>query len=375
MSRIRNIWTIGSLVLFLFCGLQPTLAQTARPAQLNTKNLIIVTLDGFRWQEVYRGAEKDLLENGEFTHRAAAIKKAYWADTPQQRRQRLLPFFWSTLVKKGRLYGNRDLGNRVNVKNNFWFSYPGYNEIFTGFPDPRIDSNGYPPNPNVNVLEFLNRQPGFKGQVAAFTSWNAFPHILNESRSGILVNSGYALIEKNLDGKPLSPTQRAINDIQRDLVRPPGGRLDALTYAQAHAYLAVNHPRVLYIAFGQTDHFAHAGRYDEYLDAAHEADAMIGELWQTLQSDPHYKDTTTLFITVDHGRGLETQWTRHGKRIAHSDEIWFAVIGPDTTPLGEIKAHQQWCQNQFAQTFASFLGNTFKADHPIGEAIPLVDKP
>jgi hypothetical protein len=361
------------LLLLFVCA--PAFAQSSPPGGLKTKNLIIVTLNGFRWQELYRGAKKDLLENKKFTPKPAAIEKAFWADTPQRRRQELLPFFWSTLVKEGRLYGNRDLGNQVNVKNPYWFSYPGYNEIFTGFPDPRINSNKYPANPNTNVLGYFNHQPALKGKVAAFTTWSAFPRILNESRSGIPVNAGYAQFEKNSGGQPLSPTQQAINGIQRHLVLPPGGRPDALTYAQAHAYLAVNHPRVLYIAFGQTDHFAHAGRYDDYLKAAHQIDDMIAQLWQTLQSDPQYKNATTLFITADHGRGLEQHWTSHGKRIAHSNEIWFALLGPDTPPLGEVPTHQQWYQNQFAPTFASFLGMTFKADHPVGEAIPLTGKP
>jgi hypothetical protein len=363
---------ISLLLLFVSA---PAFAQSTGPGNLKTKNLVIVTIDGFRWQEVYRGAEKDLLENKKQGAKSAETEKAYWADTPQQRRQKLLPFFWSTLAKQGRLYGNRDLGNLVNVKNPHWFSYPGYNEIFTGFPDPRINSNDYPANPNLNVLGYLNHQPAFKGEVAAFSTWNAFPRILNESRSGIVINSGFAQFQKNPDGRPLSPTQLAVNGIQRHLVLPPGGRPDALTYAQAHAYLAVNHPRLLYIAFGQTDHFAHGGKYIYYLRAAHQIDAMIAQLWQTLQSDPQYKNTTTLFITADHGRGLEQHWTSHGKRIAHSDEIWFALLGPDTPPLGEVPTHQQWYQNQFAQTFASFLGMTFKADHPVGEAIPLTGKP
>ncbi len=363
----------GLFLLLLILGLRPAFAQTAPPDHPRTQNLVIVTLDGFRWQELYRGADQELLENKKFTPNAEATRKAFWADTPQARRQKLLPFFWGTLAKKGRLYGNRDLGNRVNAKNPFWFSYPGYNEIFTGYPDPRINSNSYPDNPNTNVLEFLNQQSAFNGKVAAFTTWSAFPRILNESRSDIPVNAGYEAFEANPHNRPLSETQQAINGIQQHLIRPKGGRLDALTYAQARAYMELNHPRVLYIAFGQTDHFAHAGHYGLYLEAAHHSAQMIGELWEALQADPHYKGTTTLFITTDHGRGLGDQWTSHGKRIAHADEIWFAVIGPDTPPLGEMKANQQWYQNQFARTLAAFLGYSFKSPHPTGEPIPLVN--
>lgn len=41
-----------------------------------------------------------------------------------------------------------------------WFSYPDYNEMSTGVADPRLDSNGYGPNPNVTVFEWLNKRPG-----------------------------------------------------------------------------------------------------------------------------------------------------------------------------------------------------------------------
>ena len=107
------------------------------------------------------------------------------------RREKLLPFFWSVLATEGQLYGNRLEGSKVNVTNAHWFSYPGYNEILTGRADDRIDSNDKRENPNVTVLEFLHRLPQFRNAVAAFSSWDVFPHIINERRSGIPVNAGF----------------------------------------------------------------------------------------------------------------------------------------------------------------------------------------
>jgi len=75
------------------------------------------------------------------------------------------------------------------------FSYPGYNEILSGFPDPRIDSNDRKPNPNVTVLEWLNGRPGFSGKVAAFASWELLPWIVNTERSHIPANG---------DGPPIT---------------------------------------------------------------------------------------------------------------------------------------------------------------------------
>ena len=43
------------------------------------------------------------------------------------------------------------------------FSYPGYSEMFCGWPDDdRIDSNDPVPNPNVSVLEVVNQDPRYK---------------------------------------------------------------------------------------------------------------------------------------------------------------------------------------------------------------------
>ncbi len=108
-----------------------------------------------------------------------------------------------------------------------------------------------------------------------------------------------------------------------------------------------------------------------YLDAVHQADAWIKQLWDFVQSDQQYKNKTTLFITTDHGRGdiIEEEWTSHNKSIQDSYQIWFAVMGPGTPASGEMKTDVQLYQKQFAQTIAKLLGYTFKADHPIADEI------
>jgi hypothetical protein len=138
-------------------------------------------------------------------------------------------------------------------------------------------------------------------------------------------------------------------------------------------YLKTQRPRVLYLALDETDDLAHAGRYDLYLNAIHNSDKYIGELWQWVQSQPEYKDKTTILITVDHGRGTGNPgWQDHGRKVNNSDQTWFAIIGPDTPALGEIKSPGQYFNNQYAQTIANFTGTQYTCDRQVGLSIPSV---
>lgn len=298
-----------------------------------TENVIVVTLDGMRWQDVFFGPDTALLGNPAFTRNANELKKRYLADSPAQSREKLMPFLWKNIVEKGAILGNRTAGNKVNNANPYWFSYPGYNELLTGYPDTNVNSNDKKYNQNITVLEYLNHQKGFEGKVAAFATWDVFPFIINAPRSGVFVNAG-------MDKFPaISEGMSMLNTMQQLAPQPIGVRPDVITYMAARAYLVEKKSRVLYIAFDETDDYAHSGMYHEYLKAAHAEDAMIADLWQLVQSMPEYKDKTTLIITTDHGRGDKNkeQWRDHGTGVADAGEVWIAAMGNGVKALGEMK--------------------------------------
>src|SRR5579863_4764630 len=144
------------LAMFIYCT---SWAQTP----LKTSNVFIITTDGFRWQEVFSGADSAIINNTEYVQDTALIKDLYWDENAEERRKKLMPFFWSVIAKKGQLYGNRKENSEVNVKNIFKISYPGYNEILTGYADPLFIPNLRINNRNRNVLEFFNSQNELKG--------------------------------------------------------------------------------------------------------------------------------------------------------------------------------------------------------------------
>jgi hypothetical protein len=135
-------------------------------------------------------------------------------------------------------------------------------------------------------------------------------------------------------------------------------------------YLKRERPRVTFISFDGTDANAHAGDYAGYLNAANSADFMIARLWQWVQSQPDYKNKTTLFVTTDHGRGNgKNNWRKHSLLRAGSRQIWFAVMGPDTPAFGEMKINSRTYQKQVAKTLAAFLGLPYRNDEPVGEVV------
>lgn len=357
---------IATLALFV-------LSLPAPAAGLKTKNVFLITTDGLRWQEVFTGAEELLLNktNGGVKD-VAGLKKQFWRPTPEERRKALLPFLWSELATKGQIYGNRTKGSDAHITNTRKFSYPGYNEFLTGVADARIDSNKRIPNPNTNVFEWLNTQPGLRGKVAAVVNWDVIPWILNTERSRLPAWSGFPL-QSNAPALKVSPELEQLladtTPVWDNII------LDSFTARAAVDYVKREKPRAFYLAFGETDEWAHEGRYDQVLRAAHNVDGFIRRLWETAQSIPAYRNSTTFIIATDHGRGDGPQnWRSHGEKVDGAENIWIAIIGPDTPPLGERTNCAPVTQSQIAATVAAFLGEDYRTAFPqvgapMGEAI------
>jgi hypothetical protein len=333
-----------------------------------SENVVVVTMDGLRWQEIFGGADSVLTFDTTAVYDREYVSEQFWASTAIERRKKLMPFLWSEVATKGMILGNRNYENYVNNANRYWFSYPGYNEIFTGYPDTLINSNKKTPNSNESVFEYLAKLPGFKNRIAVFGSWDVFSSIFNEKRSGLLVNDGF----RDLPGS-LTERQKQLNKLQHQMPDLFHGaeRLDVATFNIAFEYMKINKPRLIFFGLGDTDEFAHAGMYDFYLDAARKSDAWIRQLWEYIQSTPAYANKTTLIITTDHGRGQAAggNWKHHGSNIQGSGEMWMAMIGPSVNAKGESKEPGQVYQGQLAATIAVLLGKEFKPKHPVLPAL------
>ena len=386
MSSIKMVLVVTVLLLLLMaCHAKTHVKEKTKP-----ENLILVTIDGLRWQEVFAGADANLIGHKEYVKDADTLKQTFWHDDAEERRKLLMPFFWSQIIDQGVLVGNRNKGSKMSVSNVWFFSYPGYSEIVTGLADnARINSNKKFNNPNVSFIEWLNQKAEFENKLAVFGSWDVFPYIYNRERSGLYINAGFESAQSSSERSyPVSTDMALLNALQKEIPSPWATvRLDAFTHRYALDYLQRVQPRVMIIHYGETDDFAHDGRYDHYLHAARRTDQFIKELWQTLQSHPRYQNNTVMLITTDHGRGSEAKdWQHHASKrslqgymeslkrfeegILGSENIWFAAMGPSIPSKGEVIPAEEIKLSQVAATAVELLGYktkdfSHKASHRI----------
>jgi hypothetical protein len=370
MRGLCFFFALLGLVGVLGCGHGSRPAARAWP-ELQTRHVLLVMTDGLRQEEMFGGAQENLLTTGTGgVVDVTAARRRFWRETPEARRELLLPFMWSVLARQGQLFGDVGQGSVVRVTNGFKMSYPGYHETLTGYGDPRINSNDKRPNPNVTVLEWLQRKPAFRGKVAAFGAWDLFPDIFNAARCGFPVNAAYEPMTAGRTDATLELLNRLKAEMPRRWDYEP---CDAITFHTALAWLKLNRPRILFLALGETDEWAHEGRYENYLAAAQQFDADLSELWETVQALPEYRGQTTLIVLTDHGRSsMVPQWRDHGEGFLGSEHIWLGVLGPDTAPLGLRRNTPTLGQNQVAATVAALLGENFCAENPRA-GVPVVE--
>jgi hypothetical protein len=340
MRTILLLWLIMT-----YCKTAGYAVANIKEDRPNDNHVFIITLDGFRWQELFNGADPALIADTSYTENSAAVKKFFWHRDKEQRRQLLMPFVWSVINKEGQLFGNRQYGNKVNVSNIYALSYPGYNEIFTGDADLMITSNKPIKNHNITLLEYLNNKPHFKNKVASFTSWDMFPSIFNVKRSKLFINSRNTLFQ----GEEI----KASNNHDED---DASIRSDYSTYEAAKKYITERQPSVMHIGLSGTDAYGHKKQYTDYLFQAHLADNIIRWLWDFVQSMPLYHNRTTFVITTDHGRGnKKDSWYKHGLFVSGSSQTWMALLGNGIRSIGECKRPEQLYQSQLAGTIGYLL--------------------
>lgn len=353
------------LIALLFAGV----------AAAQNENVVLVTADGLRWQDLFRGMDPELAFREDAGMKDADdLRRRLGGKTAEERRKKLMPFLWTTVAEQGVFLGNRDKGSKVYVRNRHRFSYPGYSEILVGRPqDDAIDSNDLRPNPSPTVLQIARRELDLeRNDVALFASWHVFSGIGSSRADEVLINAGRAGVDLPAASSRLDDLNRA----QFDALTPFGlVRHDYFTFELALETMQLLRPRLLYIALDETDDWAHNGRYDRTLEMIAYLDRGLERLWKAFQADPFYRGKTTLIVTTDHGRGdTPADWGKHGAKVDGAEAIWIAALGPHVEPLGETGEDAPvHTQSDIAPTILRLLGvEPEKLGPGVGEPIELI---
>lgn len=300
---------------------------THRPGA--TERIIVITIDGVMWQDVFGGVSPERAEK-------AGLPPSFVLDGPQ-----LLPNLYG-LARKGIVSGAPGYGPPMTASGPNYVSLPGYTEIFTGQAG-RCKSNICGRTTIPTILDvFRNQVVDRDEDIAVFASWKTYENAVSidprhmvvstgitggQNRERTLVNATTREIEVSTKREPFKVGQTILGDYRGDRYT---GKL-ALEYLKAKA------PKVLVVGLGDTDEYAHKSDYRSYITALQNADSFIGEVVDELRK-MRLLDTTTILVTTDHGR--EGNFTSHGWFWPESDRVWMVAAGGAVPAWGYLTEGQ-----------------------------------
>lgn len=277
--------------------------------------VVLVTIDGARWQEVFEGSDTEL------------------SHAPRRPSRELVPNLDRLARESGAAVGAPGRGLIRATGPNF-VSLPGYTEILTGRAPIGCQDNTCAP---IAVPTLLDEVHAAGGRVAAFGSWEMLDRAVS-SRPGSFVVSCGRNGDQAVDPWP------GVGDF----------RPDRLTAALALTHLERERPDVLYVGLGEPDEYGHRGDYAAYLQALARADAFVGELTAALGRMGQRGADTHLFVTADHGRARD--FRHHGGGAPESARVWLVASGPSIVARGRVASAQERHLADVAPTLRRVLG-------------------
>lgn len=272
------------------------------------KRVVLVTLDGVRWQDVVApNAEVDLL-----------------------------PRIYEGVAEGGVVVGASTSPGcaALRATSGSNVSLPGYLEILTGRPTA-CTHNYCPPTSSPTVLD-VAADHGVSG-IASFGSWETLGRAVSNGRSlGLFVSAGQG--KEKVDPFP----------------GPAGGhyRPDRYTGKAAVAYFRERQPRLLHVGLGDTDEHGHRADLRGYFDALKEADAIVGELMDAVE-EAGVASSTTFLVTTDHGRAAN--FRDHGPGIPAAARSFVIAFGGGVQPAGIACAKQEHTLADVGATMRALL--------------------
>ena len=304
--------------------------------------VVLVVLDGARWQEIFRGADTAMGEA-----RGVDVSKLAGAS-------RLMPNLQQLIEARGLAIGAPDHGEPMTASGVF-VSLPGYLEIFTGARTKCVD-NDCPPIKQPTIVDEARDVAPSAEDVAVVASWPNIENAAARDLSRITMSTG-SRHNRNADAFRLDRNASALFWAGELSTPWPGEgdyRPDALTAQIALKYLAKHRPQFLFVGLGDMDEYAHKNDYRGYVGAMQQADKIIGDLVKTLDSMGERGRRTTILITADHGRA--DNFRDHGPDSPESGRVFLIAAGGDVPAMGLVNATKKHHLADIAPTLRVILG-------------------
>lgn len=273
-------------------------------AGLRTENVIILVIDGVRYSET-------------------------WGAVPG-----IIPNMSQSMMPQGTFCNN--FRNEA-----YTYTNSGHTAITTGVNQP-IDNYGTELPANPSIFQHWRKLTG-KPATAAWV-------VSSKDKLDIL-------------GNTLHPDwqDQFLPSLNCGVSGPGSGyRADSLTLVEVLNVLGTHRPNLMLINFMEPDGYAHAANWDFYLRGIARGDRYAKQLWDFLRKDKHYRNKTTLLITTDHGRHLDTVdsgWVDHGDDCEGCQRISLLALGPDFRKGGFVET--KYTLVDISATIAPMLGMAF----------------
>lgn len=287
--------------------------------------IVVLALDGVRYQDVFGGADPELARR----HGLAPDR------TP--RASELMPALYELMHRQGAALGAPGFGSAISASGPDFVSLPGYSEILTGSRASGCENNACSGTRALSIADEL-AQPSRGGwHTAVVTSWPDIARVAAKSER-VAVSSGRHGGATRDWFRRSDGARAALGRAENEAPWPGHGdfRRDRFTAELALAYLREQSPSFMFVSLGEPDELAHQGNYAGYLDALRQADEHIGELKALLDQRAQQGMKTALFVTTDHGRA--DNFRDHGHDHAESARVWLAAYGSAIGARGLVRA-------------------------------------
>jgi len=318
----------------------PVVAE-ATPAR--TENVVLVTLDGVRWQDVFHGVERARAE-------AAGLDKSAMLSADE-----LMPNL-HRLGHRGIVMGAPGRGGQIRASGPNHVSLPGYAELLTGLSPAPCEDNACRPELESTLADEFLAMPGTDAmRVAVISSWEGIGVVAASHPSAMIVSTGR---HGGVSRSRLAYDDAALGRLEAaEQAEPhPGARdfrPDRLTANIALSYMTKYEPRFLFLGLGEPDEYAHREDYPGYLGSLRNADMILGELLGLLDRMGEYGAHTTVLVTTDHGRSSE--FHSHGTD-PESARVWLFMAGGAVPAVGPSSAPGRRRLADVAPTIRALVG-------------------